>query len=68
MSGKTILFSEDDTMFRLMETAISGTPSERALKALHYFFGDTIKTELDYLVSIPSNVGLPDGFRARDSK
>ena len=64
MGVKVILFSEDDTMFRLMETAFRGEPSERALKALHYFFGDTIKTELGYLASLPSKVGLSAGFSA----
>ena len=64
MAVKTVLFSEDDTMFRLMETALNGESSERSLKALHYFFGDNIKTELDYLASLPSKVGLSSGFRA----
>ncbi len=64
MGEKVILFSEDDTMFRLMETALNGEPSERALDALHYFFGDTIKTELDYLVSLPSKIDMSAGFRA----
>jgi phosphoglycerate dehydrogenase-like enzyme len=63
VSPKIVLFAEEDTMFRLMETAISGVPSPRAIEALHYFFGDNIDDQLKYLTSIPSMVDLPSGFR-----
>lgn len=59
MDRQVVLFSEEDTMFRLMATALNGEPSQKALDALHYFFGDDIRTQLDYLLSLPSIVGLP---------
>lgn len=64
MNEQMVLFTEEDTQFRLMETALNGTPSDRALKALHYFFGENIDAQLNYLFSLPSVVGLPSGFRA----
>jgi phosphoglycerate dehydrogenase-like enzyme len=65
MIEKTVLFSEDDTMFRLMETALNGKPSEQAAKALRYFFGDDFRKQLEYLCSLPTTVGLGTGFRAK---
>lgn len=64
MSEQIVIFAEEDTMFRLMETALNGEPSQRAIEALHYFFGDNIDAQLNYLFSIPSLVKLPSGFRA----
>jgi len=64
MAEKVVLFAEEDTQFRLMETALNGTASDVALKALHYFFGENIDAQLNYLISLPSIVGLPPGFRA----
>ena len=64
MNEQVVLFTEEDTQFRLMETALNGKPSPSALKALHYFFGENIDTQLNYLLSLPSVVGLPQGFRA----
>ena len=63
MGEKIVLFAEEDTQFRLMETALSGKASEPALKALHYFFGANIEPQLDYLRTLPKTVGLPPGFR-----
>lgn len=63
MTAKTVLFAEEDTMFRLMETALNGVASQRASEALHYFFGNHIDEHLNYLTSIPSMVKLPSGFR-----
>ena len=63
MGEKIVLFAEEDTQFRLMETALSGKPSEPALKALHYFFGENIEEQLDYLRTLPKTVGLPPGFQ-----
>ena len=65
MNEKTVLFSEDDTLFRLMETALNGKPSEQAVKALRYFFGDDFQKQLEYLCSLPAAVGLGSAFRAR---
>ena len=64
MNEQIVLFTEEDTQFRLMETALNGKPSDAALKALHYFFGENIDVQLNYLLSLPSVVGLPRGFRA----
>ena len=64
MNEQIVLFTEEDTQFRLMETALNGKPSDAALKALHYFFGENIDPQLNYLLSLPSVVGLPRGFRA----
>ena len=62
MNDKNVIFAEEDTMFRLMETAINGSPTQKALEALHYFFGENIDNQLRYLVSIPTMVNLPSGF------
>ena len=64
MDRKIVLFSEEDTMFRLMETALNGSPSQKALDALHYFFGEKIDKQLNYLTSLPSLTGLPATFQA----
>lgn len=63
MAEKIVLFSEEDTLFSLMETALNGEPSEKALAALHYFFGNDVDRELAYLRDLPARVGLPPGFR-----
>ena len=63
MDEQVVLFAEEDTAFRLMETAINGKASPRAVEALHYFFGKNIDSEVNNLTSIPSLVGLPAGFR-----
>lgn len=63
MDQQVVLFSEEDTMFRLMATALNGEPSQQALDALHYFFGDDIRAQLAYLTSLPSTLGLPRGMR-----
>lgn len=63
MGEQVVLFSEEDTMFRLMATALNGEPSQKALDALHYFFGDDIHAQLEYLTSLPSSLGLPQEIR-----
>ena len=64
VNEQLILFAEEDTQFRLMETAVNGSPSPEALGALRYFFGEMIGRPLNALLSFPSLVGLPTGFRA----
>ena len=59
MGDPVVLFSEEDTMFRMMEAAVNGEPSQKALDALHYFFGDDIDRHLKYLTSLPATVGMP---------
>lgn len=63
MDQQVVLFSEEDTMFRLMATALNGEPSQKALDALHYFFGDDIHMQLEHLTSLPSTLGLPRGMK-----
>lgn len=59
MAGPVVLFAEEDTLFRLMETALNRTLSPKAEKALHYFFGENISKPVDYLKSLQSSLGLP---------
>ncbi len=59
MVGPIVLFAEEDTLFRLMETALNRTLSPKAEKALHYFFGENISKPVDYLKSLQSSLGLP---------
>ncbi len=59
MTGPIVLFAEEDTLFRLMETALNRTLSPQAEKALHYFFGPDIRRPADYLKSLRSSLGLP---------
>jgi phosphoglycerate dehydrogenase-like enzyme len=63
MDEQVVLFAEDDTAFHVIATALNGKPSQRAVNALHYFFGENIENELNNLISLPSVVGLPSGFR-----
>ena len=59
MAGPIVLFAEEDTLFRLMETALNHTLSPQAEKALHYFFGEDIRKPVDYLKGLQSSLGLP---------
>lgn len=62
MIEQAVLFAEEDSQFRLMETALNGTPSPEASEALRYLFGENIDPYLNYLTSLPSSVGFPSGF------
>lgn len=59
MADYVVLFSEEDTLFRLMETAVNRTLSPIAEKALHYFFGEDISKPVDYLKNLSASIGLP---------
>ena len=59
MAGPIVLFAEEDTLFRLMETALNHTLSPQADKALHYFFGEDISKPVNYLKGLRSSLGLP---------
>lgn len=63
MAGPVVLFAEEDTLFRLMETALNRTLSLQAEKALHYFFGEEISRPVDYLKNLVSTLGLPPEIR-----
>ena len=60
---QVVLFAEDDTAFHVIATALNGEPSQKAVNALHYFFGENIENELNNLISLPSSVGLSSDFR-----
>lgn len=59
MSRSVVLFGEEDTLFRLMETALNETLSPTAEKALHYFFGEDISKPIEYLKGVKAGLGLP---------
>ena len=59
MAGPIVLFAEEDTLFRLMETALNQAVSSQAEKALRYFFGEDIRKPVDYLKDLCSSLGLP---------
>ena len=59
MAGPIVLFAEEDTLFRLMETALNHGLSPQAEKALHSFFGEDIGTPVDYLKGLRSSLNLP---------
>jgi phosphoglycerate dehydrogenase-like enzyme len=63
MSGPIVLFAEEDTLFRLMETALNHKLSPQAEKALHYFFGEDIRKPVDYLKGLRSSLGLPSDIK-----
>ena len=59
MADYVVLFSEEDTLFRLMETALNRTLSPKVEKALHYFFGEDISKPVAYLKNLLASIGLP---------
>lgn len=64
MASEIVLFGEEDNLFRLMETAIKGTPSPQAERALRYFFGEDIVEPLARLTAVPGWLGLPEDMEA----
>jgi len=63
MAGPVVLFAEEDTLFRLMETALNRTLSPQAEKALHYFFGEDIRKPVEYLKGLASTLALPPDIK-----
>ncbi len=63
MKDYVVLFSEEDTLFRLMETALNRSLSPMAERALHYFFGEDISKPLNYLMNLSESIGLPSTIR-----
>ncbi|HVN22829.1 MAG TPA: NAD(P)-dependent oxidoreductase [Syntrophorhabdales bacterium] len=63
MAGSTVVFAEEDTLFRLMETALNRTVAPQAERALHYFFGEDIRGPVDYLKNLKTTIGLPEDIR-----
>ncbi len=59
-----IVFSEEDTLFRLMEAALLRRLTPAGEKALTYFFGPDFSPALGVLTGIADRVGLPRGAEA----
>ncbi|MBI2821011.1 MAG: hypothetical protein HYX74_02185 [Acidobacteria bacterium] len=54
----SIVFAEEDTLFRLMEMALLRRSSPQGVAALHYFFGPDISSPLAALESMAGRLGL----------
>lgn len=54
-----VLFAEDDTLFRLMETALLRVATPQGEKALQYFFGPQYAAPLQELLVMADRLGLP---------
>lgn len=63
MSEKIVLFGEEDTIFRFMETALNGAASPKADKALHYYFPSDIQSPRQYLTGLPALLGMPSNIK-----
>lgn len=60
MSGPlTVVFAEEDTLFRLMEMALLRKLTPQGEKTLTYFFGPEISAPLGVLTSMGDRLGLP---------
>lgn len=59
-----IVFSEEDTLFRLMEMAVSRQPTPEGDKALTYFFGPDFSAPRQVLTSMADRLGLPSAMQA----
>ncbi|MBI2961040.1 MAG: D-glycerate dehydrogenase [Betaproteobacteria bacterium] len=54
-----IVFSEEDTLFRLMEMAVLRRLTPEGEKTLNYFFGANFSAPLQVLTSMAERLGLP---------
>jgi glyoxylate reductase len=59
-----IVFAEEDTLFRLMETAVIRRLTPGCEKALTYFFGGDFSSPLSTLTSMADRLGLPSDMEA----
>jgi hypothetical protein len=59
-----IVFAEEDTLFRLMEAAVTRQLTPGCEKALTYFFGQDFSSPLSTLTSMADRLGLPSGMEA----
>lgn len=55
----TVLFAEDDTLFRLMQMALLRRPTPQGEKALQYFFGADYAAPVGVLIAMADRLGLP---------
>jgi phosphoglycerate dehydrogenase-like enzyme len=63
-SGHHVVFTEDDTLFRLMEMALRRQATEEGLGALRYFYGAATNAPLATLLSMADRLDLPRGITA----
>jgi hypothetical protein len=54
-----VVFTEDDTLFRLQEMALLRRLTPQGEKTLNYFFGQDIQPALTRLTSLADRLGLP---------
>ena len=59
----TVVFAEEDTLFRLMEMALQRKSTPQGEKTLAYFFGPEFAEPLGMLTSMADRLGLPRGVR-----
>ena len=59
-----IVFSEEDTLFRLMEMAVMRQPTPEGEKTLTYFFGPDFSAPRQVLTSMADRLGLPVAMQA----
>ena len=67
MNGKDpvrIVFSEEDTLFRLMEMAVKRQTTPEGEKALTYFFGSGFSAPQQVLTTMADRLGLPGAMHA----
>ena len=55
----TVVFAEEDTLFRLMEMALLRKLTPQGEKTLTYFFGSDCSTPLGVLTSVGDRLGIP---------
>ncbi len=55
----SVVFAEEDTLFRLMEMALLRRLTPPGEKTLRYFFGDALEQPLDQLITMADRLGLP---------
>lgn len=59
-----IVFSEEDTLFRLMEMAVKRRPTPEGEKTLTYFFGPDFSAPQQVLTTMADRLGLPGAVQA----
>jgi len=59
-----IVFSEEDTLFRLMEMAIIRNKTPEGEKTLNYFFGPDHSAALQVLTTMADRLGLPGAMQS----
>lgn len=55
----SVVFAEDDTLFRLMEMALLRQPTPQGERTLTYFFGLNVAKPRDALMTMGDRLGLP---------